>query len=132
VVSAQEALKDTTARPAGSIHFHPLELESVETARRSAEDFKKKTDDAGKRIERLDIIVGNAGTAFHTLDTLSPDGFERTFAVNCLGHYVFITSLLGTQILLFECKVLLFKLPLHRFAQASNNTMLTCPPFQTW
>lgn len=98
MVSAQETLKRTTARPAGSIHFHPLDLGSVETARKSADDFKKKSDDAGKPIARLDIIIGNAGTAFQTLDMLSPDGFERTFAVNCLGHYVFITSLLGTSV----------------------------------
>jgi NAD(P)-dependent dehydrogenase (short-subunit alcohol dehydrogenase family) len=70
-------------------------LSSIASARRSAEDFKKRANAEGKSGGRLDIIIGNAAIAFPPLSTLSPDGYERTFAVNCLGHYVFITSLLG-------------------------------------
>ena len=48
----------------------------------------------------MDIIVGNAGVAFTPLDVLSPDGYERTWAVNCLGHFVFIKTLMGWPSLL--------------------------------
>jgi NAD(P)-dependent dehydrogenase (short-subunit alcohol dehydrogenase family) len=95
VAEAQEQLKRFAGPSTGSVHFHELDLSSIETAKRSADDFKKKTDEAGKTIARLDIVIGNAGIAFPPLNTLSPDGYERTFAVNCLGHFVFITSLLG-------------------------------------
>jgi NAD(P)-dependent dehydrogenase (short-subunit alcohol dehydrogenase family) len=69
-----------------------LDLSSIETAKSSAEAVKRKLV---LNEKRLDILIGNAGTAFATQDLLSPDGVERTFAVNCLGHFVFITSLLG-------------------------------------
>jgi NAD(P)-dependent dehydrogenase (short-subunit alcohol dehydrogenase family) len=48
---------------------------------------------------RLDMLVANAALTFPTQDILSPDGVERTFAVNCLGHFVFITTLLGELLL---------------------------------
>jgi NAD(P)-dependent dehydrogenase (short-subunit alcohol dehydrogenase family) len=77
----------------GSIHFHELDLSSVESSRKSALEFKKTV---GENDEgRLDIIVGNAGIAFPPLSVLSKDGVERTFAVNCLGHFVFVLELLG-------------------------------------
>lgn len=92
VAFAQEEIKRNSAQAKGSIHFHPLDLSSIETAKRSANEFKNKTGEAGKR---LDIIIGNAGIAFPPLNQLSQDGYERTFAVNCLGHFVFIMELLG-------------------------------------
>ena len=81
----------------GSIHFHELDLSSVESSRKSAREFKRTVEENGEG--RLDIIVGNAGTAFPPLSVLSKDGVERTFAVNCLGHFVFVLELLGTLLL---------------------------------
>lgn len=72
----------------GSLHFHDLDLGSVESARTSAEALKKK-------LQRLDILVANAATVSSS-DQLSPDGYDKTFAVNCLGHFVFVNSLVGT------------------------------------
>ena len=95
MATAREQLKRYPARCTGSIHFHELDLSAIESASRSANDFKKKIDEADPAFRRLDIIIGNAAIAFSPLSTLSPDGYERTFAVNCLGHFVFITSLLG-------------------------------------
>jgi NAD(P)-dependent dehydrogenase (short-subunit alcohol dehydrogenase family) len=72
----------------GPLHFHDLDLESVESARASAEALKEK-------LERLDILVANAATVSSS-DQLSPDGYDKTFAVNCLGHFVFVNGLVGT------------------------------------
>lgn len=98
---AQEELKKHHPQSTGSIHFHELDLSSISSTRRSAEEFKKKIGigEAGNEAGagRLDIVIGNAGIAFPPQDVLSEDGVERTFAVNCLGHFVFITSLLGTS-----------------------------------
>ncbi|KAL8737396.1 MAG: hypothetical protein Q9181_001733 [Wetmoreana brouardii] len=74
--------------PRGAIKFHHLDLISIEAARRSAEDFLKLED-------HLDIVVANAGISMLNLSELSPDGFERMFATNHLGHFVFIHMLLG-------------------------------------
>jgi NAD(P)-dependent dehydrogenase (short-subunit alcohol dehydrogenase family) len=70
----------------GPVHFHELDLGSIESARASAEALKKK-------LERLDILVANAATVSST-DQLS-HGYDKTFAVNCLGHFVFVNSLIG-------------------------------------
>ena len=98
---AQEQLKKHHPQSTSSIHFHELDLSSISSARRSAEEFKKKIGfgDEGNEVGagRLDIVIGNAGIAFPPQDVLSEDGVERAFAVNCLGHFVFITSLLGTS-----------------------------------
>lgn len=67
---------------------HDLDLGSISTSKQSAEEFKKLES-------RLDILVANAGISMASLAELSPDGFERMFAVNHLGHFAFITNLLG-------------------------------------
>jgi NAD(P)-dependent dehydrogenase (short-subunit alcohol dehydrogenase family) len=85
----------TDIRP-GNIHFHALDLVSMQGARLSAISLEKRLKAEGGR---LDILVNNAGIANTNAD-LSPDGFERTFAVNCLGHFAFIDALLGKQFLI--------------------------------
>lgn len=77
----------------GTIHFHALDLSSVQGARLSANNLEERLKAEGGR---LDVLVNNAGIANMTPD-LSPDGFERTFAVNCLGHFAFIDALLGRR-----------------------------------
>ena len=86
----------------GSIHFHALDLSSVASTRASAKELKSKIEDdvGGKGQERIDILVCNAGIMFSPQTELSVDGYERTWAVNCLGHFVFVTSLLGKVYLL--------------------------------
>jgi NAD(P)-dependent dehydrogenase (short-subunit alcohol dehydrogenase family) len=92
------AQEDPKLHPkSGSIHFQELDLSSVESSRESAREFKKTI--AGNGEGRLDVIVGNAGIAFPPLSVLSKDGVERTFAVNCLGHFVFALGLLGKLLL---------------------------------
>lgn len=69
----------------GPIHFHELDLVSVKTAQDSAEALKSK-------LSRLDILIANAAIVSSS-PVLSPDGFDKTFAVNCLGHFVFVNAL---------------------------------------
>lgn len=82
-----EAEKKLNGR-GGSIKFHHLDLSTIEGSRRSAEEFKKLEG-------RLDIIVGNAAIGVEPMDELSEDGWDRAFATNHLGHFAFVTSLLG-------------------------------------
>lgn len=72
----------------GSIKFHQCDLSSIKGAKESAEAFKM--------IEsRIDILVANAAISMAYRDELSPDGYEKTFATNHLGHMTLIMSLLG-------------------------------------
>ncbi|KAL8972979.1 MAG: hypothetical protein Q9183_000231 [Haloplaca sp. 2 TL-2023] len=76
------------SEPRGTIKFHQLDLSSIERARQSAQDLVRLEN-------RIDIIVANAGISMVNLSELSSDGFERMFATNHLGHFAFITELLG-------------------------------------
>lgn len=70
------------------IKYHELDLSSMETAWQSAQAFQKLE-------QKLDILICNAGVSMTTLQKLSPDGYETMFAVNHLGHFAFVASLLG-------------------------------------
>lgn len=70
------------------VRFHELDLASIATAKESAKRFREVES-------RIDIIVANAGISLVNLAELSPDGYERIFATNHMGHFAFITSLLG-------------------------------------
>lgn len=83
----------TLREPHGSIHFHQLDLASIQGARQSAEEFKKLE-------ERLDIVVANAGVSMLNQSELSRDGYERMFATNHLGHFAFLTTILGSTLVL--------------------------------
>ncbi|KAL8857331.1 MAG: hypothetical protein Q9178_006097 [Gyalolechia marmorata] len=84
IAEAEATLSD----PHGAIKFHHLDLSTVDGARWSAEEFKKLED-------RLDIVVANGGVSMLAQNELSQDGYERMFATNHLGHFVFVTTLLG-------------------------------------
>ncbi|KAL8674267.1 MAG: hypothetical protein Q9168_001334 [Polycauliona sp. 1 TL-2023] len=83
IAEAEASLPDSH----GPINFHHLDLSTVQGARRSAEAFLQLQD-------RLDVLVANAGVSMLAQDKLSHDGYERMFATNHLGHFVFITTLL--------------------------------------
>jgi NAD(P)-dependent dehydrogenase (short-subunit alcohol dehydrogenase family) len=70
-----------------AVKYHELDLLSIATARDSARRL------AGQ-LSRLDILICNAGVAMVRQNELSPDGYEKSFAVNYLGHYVFVDGLL--------------------------------------
>ncbi|KAL8953789.1 MAG: hypothetical protein Q9222_000354 [Ikaeria aurantiellina] len=71
----------------GTIKFHHLDLSTIASAQQSAADFR--------RLEsRLDIVVANGGVSMLNLSELSADGYERMFATNHLGHFVFVNALL--------------------------------------
>lgn len=46
-----------------------------------------------RRYDRLDVLINNAG-AFYLRRQETPDGFEKTFAVNYLAHFLLTTRLL--------------------------------------
>jgi NAD(P)-dependent dehydrogenase (short-subunit alcohol dehydrogenase family) len=63
------------------------DLASLEEVRRLARDVARHTD-------RLDVLVNNAGVAVMDGRRESRDGFELTFAVNYLSHFLLTAELL--------------------------------------
>jgi NAD(P)-dependent dehydrogenase (short-subunit alcohol dehydrogenase family) len=78
---AEEIRRATGARVETAV----ADLASMEQVRRMAGEVARKS-------ERLDVLVNNAGTYLFER-TLTPDGFEKTFAVNYLAPFL-LTNLL--------------------------------------
>jgi NAD(P)-dependent dehydrogenase (short-subunit alcohol dehydrogenase family) len=69
-----------------AVAFLPLDLADLSSVRACAEAFLA-------RERSLDVLLNNAGLAGHR--GLTKDGFERTFGVNHLGHFLLTERLLG-------------------------------------
>jgi NAD(P)-dependent dehydrogenase (short-subunit alcohol dehydrogenase family) len=66
-----------------------LDLASLASVRAFADVVLERTGERG-----IDVLVLNAGAQFPTADRRSADGFELTFAVNHLAHYLLARLLL--------------------------------------
>jgi retinol dehydrogenase 12 len=69
------------------VHLLPLDLASLDSVRAAASTFLAAHD-------RLDVLVNNAGLILGERET-TVDGFEATFAINHLGHFLLTHLLLG-------------------------------------
>jgi NAD(P)-dependent dehydrogenase (short-subunit alcohol dehydrogenase family) len=61
----------------------------------SLEQVRRLGCDVSNEFERLDVLVNNAGIAGPDERTESADGFELTFAVNYLSHFLLTHELLA-------------------------------------
>jgi NAD(P)-dependent dehydrogenase (short-subunit alcohol dehydrogenase family) len=62
----------------------------------SLDEVRRLAGDVSREFERLDVLVNNAGIAGPDRRTESADGFELTFAVNYLSHFLLTRELLRT------------------------------------
>jgi len=86
---SEQALAEVrSARGEGAAEFLDLDLSSLAAVRRAAAELLE-------RGHSIDVLVNNAGVAGR--HGLSRDGFELSFAVNHLGHFLF-TQLLMERI----------------------------------
>lgn len=80
------ALKRETGNQ--QIEWMPLDLASLSSVRAFAEDFTRRD------LPPLRAIVCNAGLNVRSGTRYTQDGFEMTFGVNCLGHFLLVNLLL--------------------------------------
>jgi len=80
------AVVDELERAGGRAELLPVDLASLDSVRRAAGAF-------AAAHESLDVLVNNAGTAVPRRET-TPDGHERTWQTNYLGHYLLTRLLL--------------------------------------
>lgn len=85
----RQAAADIRERSGAEVDCLPLDLASFASIRRLAADFLE-------RYERLDVLINNAGLILSER-TETEDGFETTFGVNHLGHFL-LTQLLLDRI----------------------------------
>ncbi|KAK4992237.1 short-chain alcohol dehydrogenase [Elasticomyces elasticus] len=85
--AAIESIKSKYPESKGRLEFHHVDLADLATIKRSAQEFMKKED-------RLDVLTNNAGVMVPPAGSKSAQGYELQMATNCLGPYLFTTSLL--------------------------------------
>lgn len=87
---ASAATEEIRARSGSSdVESVPLDLADLASVRACA-------DDLSSRCDQIDVLINNAGLIQSGRDT-TVDGFETTFGVNHLGHFL-LTGLLADQI----------------------------------
>ncbi|KAJ5283448.1 hypothetical protein N7505_001428, partial [Penicillium chrysogenum] len=69
------------------VQFVRCDLGDITDVQAAAEEIRKKTD-------RVHILLCNAGLGVPYEYKLSPQGIDRVFATNCVGHQVLVTLLL--------------------------------------
>ena len=85
------AVDDIATRSASSeVEFLDLDLASIASIRQFADALASRTD-------RLSVLINNAGSLLRRRQTTA-DGFEMTFGVNHLGHFL-LTALLHDLLL---------------------------------
>jgi NAD(P)-dependent dehydrogenase (short-subunit alcohol dehydrogenase family) len=77
------------ARRTGKLETIPLDLTRLASVRDFARAVIERLGDT-----EIDGLVLNAGTQFPTSDRRTEDGFETTFGVNVLAHYLLLRLLL--------------------------------------
>jgi NAD(P)-dependent dehydrogenase (short-subunit alcohol dehydrogenase family) len=83
LLKTQEEISKLTSN--NNISIINADLSSLEQVRKAAEEIKSK-------FNRIDVLINNAGVYMKTR-LLTEDGFETTFAVNHLAHFL-LTNLL--------------------------------------
>jgi len=83
----EKARLEIAKRTGNNIDLMICDLSSMDSIRRFAQEFRRKYD-------RLDVLVNNAGAMFNKRE-VTPEGFERTLAVNYLGPFLLTHKLLG-------------------------------------
>jgi NAD(P)-dependent dehydrogenase (short-subunit alcohol dehydrogenase family) len=71
-----------------SIQTLPLDLASLSNIRSFVQSLTKKLEGT-----KIDILILNAGAQFGTTKHRTSDGFESTFAINHLAHYLLLRLL---------------------------------------
>ena len=70
----------------GALLFEQCDLSSMESVRKCADRLLNS-------LEKIDILINNAGILWDRGRKVTEDGFELTFATNHLGHFL-LTDLL--------------------------------------
>ncbi len=86
IIEAAKQLEDIV--PTSQVEALPLDLASLKSVRQFAQEFTTRA------LPPLRAIVCNAGIQVISGTTYTEDGFETTFGVNHLGHFLLVNLLL--------------------------------------
>src|SRR5204863_4471462 len=86
-------------------------------------DVRRLATDVLAKLDRLDVLVNNAGTVFRER-TLTEDGIEATFAVNHLGYFLLTQLLLERMVQSAPARIVNVASIAHRSATMDFDNLL--------
>jgi NAD(P)-dependent dehydrogenase (short-subunit alcohol dehydrogenase family) len=87
----------------------------------SMADVKQMAEDYLKKHNSLDVLIHNAGGVMNAKRQLTPDGMERTFAVNVASVYLLTAKLFQTLKKSDDARIILISSMAHKFGKADLN-----------
>ncbi len=107
------------------VHVLTLNLGSLTSVRQAAEQFRAQWS-------RLDLLINNAGIMAVPLG-YTPDGFERQFGTNYLGHYLLTRLLLPVLRAAAPARVVVLSSSGHRFSDIHfDDINYRTRPYDKW
>ena len=113
---ASSAKKDVKAKAKGSVETLQLDLASMDSVRRAAEELKGK-------VSKIDALVNNAGI-MQTPEQKTADGFEMQLGTNHLGHFLW-TGLLFDLVEAAEGRVVTVSSVAHKFGKINFEDLMS-------
>ena len=98
----------------GDVSFIQCDLTNLETVRSAAEELDKATDN-------LDILMNNAGGIVQKRH-VTIDGFEETFQMNHLGHFL-LTEMLIEKLKVSNARIINISSEAHRMGNPDFNDL---------
>ena len=105
---AETARADVAARSGGNVSVMSLDLSSFASIR----DFAKAALD---RFSHIDVLLNNAGLVVRKREE-TVEGFEQTFGVNHLGHFLLTSLLLERMQSTAGARIITVASDAHKFA----------------
>jgi NAD(P)-dependent dehydrogenase (short-subunit alcohol dehydrogenase family) len=99
----------TSAHPGSTVDVAELDLTSLESVRRAADELRSRHD-------TIDLLINNAGVMMTPKGT-TRDGFELQLGTNHLGHFAFTGLLLDRLLAVPGSRVVTVSSVGHRFAR---------------
>ena len=109
---------DAIRADGGQAEFFPADFSSLASVRALAEEV-------GRRCDRLDVLVNNAGLVGSPARRLTADGFEETFAVNHLAAFLLTEKLRGLLLAAGSARVVTVSSDAHRASADSSNSTIS-------
>jgi NAD(P)-dependent dehydrogenase (short-subunit alcohol dehydrogenase family) len=102
----------TAASPGADVSLQQLDLTSLESVRKAADEIK---DEHAK----IDLLINNAGVMY-TPRERTADGFDLQFGTNHLGHFAFTGLLLDRLLPVADSRVVTISSVGHKFMAKIN------------
>ncbi|KAH8156637.1 hypothetical protein CIB48_g11609 [Xylaria polymorpha] len=93
--AVQDVLRDAKVSAGHSYDLVPLDLSSLASTRKAAEDINKRVAEGS--IPPIRALILNAAWQEYTSHTMTDDGFDMTFQANHLSHFLLTLLLLKSM-----------------------------------